>query len=208
MNRFVIAAFVLGALVHRASANECNEYQPLYAGYVVNNTTTLPVNCPLVIFVHPDQAATFTPTVHRYVSNAPDEPLAATVVESIVNMDVTHDDIDGHCVDHYSTESVGYHVYTATGFDAQPGDRIQIGASNYVDLTAAAATCGEPVAPQFFCTSPVMPCDWGSGSGSGSDTLNAHDEVGCNAGGTGGAGALVFARGLVAIRRRRRAEAR
>jgi hypothetical protein len=171
MKRIALAVTIVLGFARHAVADDCNEHVPTDAA------ATVPAGCPLAVYVHPNDVATFPTNLVRVLPDGSHVPAFATITTSHELMDVQHDDIDSSCDDHYSTESVDYTIVIATGYTANPGDSLVLGTAASVKLTAAAPCVhAEPV---FSCTTSVTSCSsefddhCDAGGGSGLATIGA-----------------------------------
>src|SRR5262245_57467229 len=138
MLRVFTSVTILLGLATRPAAADCNEYDPTPV------SAAIPLGCPLVVFVHPNQATMF---LTKLVRALPD----GTRVDAMASVAVSHRELDVQLeMCDQATESVDYTTFTATGYTANVGERLLFGNARPVLLTEP-GPCPAVSEPVFSC---------------------------------------------------------
>ena len=108
-----------------ASANECNATEDTVV------TSPLPLGCPLVIYIHPNNVPTFNTQLYAErgpAGNPMVVPLMATFTQAVKTLPVTLYHFDASdCSETTQIKPTDYRVFTFEISDAKVGDRIDVG---------------------------------------------------------------------------------
>jgi hypothetical protein len=156
MLRVALVITVLALATRSAVAADCNEYDPTPV------SASIPLGCPLVVFVHPDEVMSFPANLVRVLPGGMRVDAAASVDVSHQAIDVELEMCDARDV------TIDYATFSASGYTANVGDWLVLGTARPV-LVTDPGTCPAASAPVFYCACAHDPyddqCNAGRGGG-------------------------------------------
>ncbi|MGE0868506.1 MAG: hypothetical protein AB7P03_08090 [Kofleriaceae bacterium] len=154
MRKSLIVAALLSsaALARPASANSCNAYYPYTA------TTSVPLGCPLVVFVHPGATTDQMLNVFARRGEAIIDVTGETTTTP-TELDVWFDEIDENCVETTGYKRLPYTIHEIMLAGVEVGDvlQLEVWGLSPDPTVLPAGPCPPVVAPSgLSCADPVQ----------------------------------------------------